>query len=136
MLEELRGSPVVPYAEGRPAARVVMVTGRRSGQPRPFGVNVTTVDGRHYACSATRERAWVRNLLAAGRCRIERDGADGSDTERVPVLVDGPEAARVLSIYLPQAGFRDPVLPYDLDAPVEEISRHLDHTAVIRFDPV
>jgi deazaflavin-dependent oxidoreductase (nitroreductase family) len=134
MLEQLRGQPVEPYRDGRPVPRVIDVVGRRSGAPRPFGVNVTAIDGNLYICSSTRARDWVANLLAAGRCRVERDGPDGEHTERDPVMVEGQEAARALATYLPQAGYRDPLLPFDTDAPLDEIERHVEKTAVFRLD--
>ena len=134
MLAQLRTTEPAPYAEGRPVPRVVQVVGRRTGRPRPFGVNVTQVDGRLYACSATRERDWVRNLMAAGRCRIERDAPGGDDSERRPVVVDGREAAAVLATYLPQAGYSDPALPFAVDAPLGEMERLAHLTAVVRFD--
>jgi hypothetical protein len=97
-------------------------------------VNVTQVDGHLYACSATRERDWVRNLIAAGQCRIERDAPDGDDSDRRPVLVAGREAATVLATYLPQAGYHDPALPFAVDAPLGEMERLAHLTAVVRFD--
>jgi hypothetical protein len=136
MLAQLRGRPVPPYRDERPVPRVIDVVGRVSGEARPFGVNVTAIDGQLYICSATRERDWVRNLEAAGRCRIERDGPGGTHTERVPVPVGGREAARALAVYLPQAGYRDPALPFDPDAPPAEIERYVDRTAVFRLDGV
>ncbi|MEU6035981.1 hypothetical protein ABZ801_11275 [Actinomadura sp. NPDC047616] len=136
MLEQLRARKPEPYREHRPVPRVIDVVGRRTGLSRPFGVNVTAVDGHLYVCSSTRARDWVRNMLAAGRCRVERDGPDGEDTERRAVLVEGHQAARVLSIYLRQSGYQDPSLPFAPDAPVEEIQRHVHQTAVLRLDPL
>jgi deazaflavin-dependent oxidoreductase (nitroreductase family) len=136
MLAQLRSTGPEPYAERRPVPRVVQVVGRRTGRPRPFAVNVTQLDGHLYACSATRERDWVRNLVAAGRCRIERDAPGGADSERRPVLVSGREAATVLATYLPQAGYRDTALPFAIDAPLEEMERLAHLTAVVRFDRV
>ena len=136
MLEHLRTQMPEPYAERQPVARVIEVVGRRSGASRPFGVNVTAVDGRLYVCSSTRARDWVRNLLAAGYCRIERDGPEGRDTERRALLVEGREAARALVIYLAQSGYRDPQLPFDPDAPIDEIERYVHRTAVLRLDPL
>jgi deazaflavin-dependent oxidoreductase (nitroreductase family) len=115
---------------------VIDVVGRRSGEPRPFGVNVTQIDGHLYICSATRERDWVRNLLAVGRCRIERDRPDGEHVECDPVMVEGREAARALATYLPQVGYRDPHLPFEPEAPLDEIERYVDKTAVFRLDPI
>jgi len=134
-IEDIRAAPVQPYREGVPARRVVRVDGRRTGRPRPFGINVTRVGGRLYLCSSIRRRDWVRNLLAAGRCTIERDGPDGTDTDYSAVLVEGTEAAEVLATYLPQAGFEDPELPFAVDAPIAEIAPHTTTTAVFRLGP-
>jgi deazaflavin-dependent oxidoreductase (nitroreductase family) len=136
MLEQLRERPVEPYRDRQPVPRVIDVVGRRSGEPRPFGVNVTQIDGHLYICSATRERDWVRNLLAVGRCRIERDRPDGEHVECDPVMVEGREASRALATYLPQVGYRDPHLPFEPEAPLDEIERHVDKTAVFRLDPI
>ncbi|MFC4051965.1 hypothetical protein ACFOY4_19935 [Actinomadura syzygii] len=135
MLEQLRARDPEPYRDRAPVPRVIDVVGRRSGVSRPFGVNVTELDGALYVCSSTRARDWVRNLLAAGRCRVERDGPDGRDTERRAVLVEGREAARALAVYLAASGHRDPELPFDPSAPVEEIERHTGRVAVLRLDP-
>ena len=110
-IDQIRSTPPPPYGEGKPVRRVIVVAGRRSGRPRPFGINVTQVSGRLYLCSATRRRDWVRNLLHAGRCTIERDGPDGTGTEYTAVLVEGTEAARVLATCLPQSGYQEPRAP-------------------------
>lgn len=136
MLARLREQAVPPYLDRRPVPRVIAVVGRRSGALRPFGVNVTMIGDHLYICSATRARDWVRNLLAAGRCRIERDGPDGEHTERNAVLVAGREAADALATYLPHVEYQDPQLPFAKDAPVDEIERHVDKTAVFRLDPI
>ncbi|MFC5182573.1 PNPOx family protein [Actinomadura harenae] len=135
-IRDLRAAPVPPYEEGKPAGRVVAVPGRRSGEPRPFGINVTMLDGRLYLCSAIRGRDWVRNLDAAGACSVERDAPDGTDARYTATLVEGLEAARVLAAYLPQTGYADPELPFALDATVEEIVPHTASTTVFRLDPV
>lgn len=133
-IEDIRAAPAEPYREGAPVRRVVRVDGRRTGRARPFGINVTRVGGRLYLCSSVRRRDWVRNLLAAGRCTVERDGADGTDTDYSAVLVEGTEAAEVLATYLPQAGFQDPELPFAVDASIAEITPHVATTAVLRLD--
>jgi hypothetical protein len=134
MVARLREQPVEPYRDGWPVPRVITVLGRRSGEPRPFGVNVTSVEGRLYICSATRDRDWVRNLLAAGACHIERDGGRGENTRRKPILVEGQEGALALSTYLPHVEYRDPLLPFAMDASVEEIERYVHMTAVFRLE--
>lgn len=131
----IRSAPAPPYAEGKPVRRVVVVVGRRSGQPHPFGINVSQIGGTLYLCSATRRRDWVRNLIHARRCIVERDGPDNADTEYTPVLIEGDEAANVLATYLPQSGYQDPELPFSPDAPADQIVPHTATTAVIRLDP-
>ncbi|MGI5205942.1 nitroreductase/quinone reductase family protein [Spirillospora sp. CA-108201] len=135
-IEAIRAAPVEPYREGAPARRVVRTEGRRTGRTRPFGVNVTRVGGRLYLCSSHRRRDWVRNVVAAGRCTVERDGPGGTDADYSAVLVEGREAAEVLATYLPQAGFQDPELPFAVDASVAEIIPHAATTAVFRLDPL
>lgn len=133
-IAEIRAADAPPYREGAPVPRVVRVPGRRTGEPRPFGVNVTQVGGRLYLCSAVRRRDWVRNLAAAGACTVERDGPDGADTAYAATFVEGPEAAAALATYLPQAGYADPELPFALDASAAEIVPHTGITAVVRLD--
>ncbi|TDD66962.1 hypothetical protein E1293_38545 [Actinomadura darangshiensis] len=134
-IEDIRAEPVQPYREGAPVRRVIRVRGRTTGRPRRFGINVTQVGGHLYLCSAIRRRDWVRNLIAAGRCTVERDGPDGADTDHASVLIEGAEAAAVLATYLPQAGYQDPELPFAVDAPITDITPHTTTTAVFRLDP-
>jgi deazaflavin-dependent oxidoreductase (nitroreductase family) len=47
--------------------RVLVVPGRRSGEPRPTPVSPLTVDGRRYVVSALPQSDWARNIRAAGR---------------------------------------------------------------------
>ncbi|MEV0066739.1 MULTISPECIES: hypothetical protein [unclassified Amycolatopsis] len=94
-VEQVREAPVEPYAVGVPVLRVVDVVGRRSGESRPVVLNVTELDGRQYVC-APDGRGWVRNLLAAGYCRVERDGPQGRDTVRRVRPVGDEEAQPVL----------------------------------------
>lgn len=136
MIEQIRRGEPAAYQDRHPVPRVIDVAGRRSGQARPFGINVTALDGRLYLCSATRERDWVKNLMAAGHCRVERDGAGGTDSDYRPVMVEATEAATVLSVYLHQAGYRDPQLPFALDAPLAVMRRLAHLTTVIRLDPL
>lgn len=41
-----------------------------------------------------------------------------------------------LVIYLAESGYRDPELPFDPGAPVEEVERHVAQVAVLRLDPL
>ncbi|WIX83154.1 nitroreductase/quinone reductase family protein [Amycolatopsis carbonis] len=94
-VEQVREAAVEPYADGVPVLRVVDVVGRRSGESRPVVLNVTERGGRQYVC-APEGRGWVRNLLAAGYCRVERDGPRGRDTVRRVRRVGDEEAQPVL----------------------------------------
>lgn len=134
-IDAIRAAPAAPYTEGAPVRRVIVVAGRHSRQPRPFPINVTQIDGKHYLCSATRHRDWFQNLIAAGECVVERDGPDGRDTSRVPVPVTGTEAVNALMTYLPKSGYDDPELPFPPGAPAELIAQHTGTTAVVRLDP-
>ncbi|QRP48190.1 hypothetical protein [Amycolatopsis sp. FDAARGOS 1241] len=96
-VDQLRKAPVKPYEDGVPVLRVVDVLGRKSGEPRPAALNVTELDGLHYVCAPASDRDWVRNLLAAGYCRVERDGPDARDTVRRVSAATPDEAARVLA---------------------------------------
>lgn len=50
-----------------------------SGAPaRTASCGAATLDGRLYVCSWTRERGWVRCLLAAGQCRSPAAGTRSS----------------------------------------------------------
>ncbi|MEV4600765.1 hypothetical protein AB0K15_25635 [Amycolatopsis sp. NPDC049253] len=94
-VEQVRNAAVEPYVDGVPVLRVVDVVGRRSGESRPVALNVTELRGRQYVC-APDGRGWVRNLLAAGYCRVERDGPEGRDTVRRVRPVGEEEAPPVL----------------------------------------
>ncbi|MEV6897768.1 nitroreductase/quinone reductase family protein [Amycolatopsis sp. NPDC051372] len=94
-VEQVREAAVEPYADGVPVLRVVDVVGRRSGESRPVVLNVTELDGRQYVC-APDGRGWVRNLHAAGYCRVERDGPQDRDTVRRVRPVGDEEAQPVL----------------------------------------
>lgn len=135
MIEHLRRQEPEPYRDGHPVPRVIRVVGRRTGRPRPFPVNVTLLDGSLYLCSATRNRDWVKNLLAAGQCHIEGDDQDLGHRSYRPIMMEGHQAAVVLAAYLPQMGYRDPQLPFEVDAPIAEMARTAHRTAVIRLDP-
>ncbi|WP_020673507.1 hypothetical protein [Amycolatopsis nigrescens] len=129
MIEQIRQDPVLPAEEGRPAVRVASVPGRRSGLPRPFPVAVTRFDGLLHLCSHSRRADWVRNLLAAGRCVLERDGE-----YRVELLGDD-EAAVVVARYLPVAGFEPADLAFTIGAAAAEIRPHVTRFAVFRLHP-
>lgn len=132
MVERIRAQPPQPYREATPVLRVITVPGRRSGLPRPFPISVTQFNGNRYVCASSRNRDWVRNLTAAGRCRVEGD----EPADYTSVLVDVDEAAEVLSRYLHISGYHADDLPFDYGAPVEEIRQHIDCTAVFRLDLV
>ncbi|MEU4674978.1 hypothetical protein AB0F91_45330 [Amycolatopsis sp. NPDC023774] len=96
-VEQVRETATEPYVDGVPVLRVVDVVGRQSGESRPVVLNVTELGGRQYVC-APDGRGWVRNLLAAGYCRVERDGPQGRDTVRRVRPVGDEEAQPVLQV--------------------------------------
>jgi deazaflavin-dependent oxidoreductase (nitroreductase family) len=60
---------------GFAGAETVVVTGRRSGQPREAPVRPLSYDGARYLVSTYGEADWVRNLRAAGgRGELRRGG--------------------------------------------------------------
>ena len=52
--------------------QVLVVPGRRSGQPRETPVTPFEVDGRWYVAAALPEADWARNVRAAGRGELRR----------------------------------------------------------------
>jgi len=51
-------------------SRVLEVRGRRSGEVRTTPVNVLTVEGTRYLVAPRGVTQWVRNVRAAGSCRL------------------------------------------------------------------
>ena len=76
---------------------VLIVPGRRSGEPRPTPVSPLTVDGRRYVVSALPQSDWARNVRAAGR------GEMAAGRRRTPVtltqVTDAAEARAVLRAF-------------------------------------
>ncbi|GDY31731.1 nitroreductase/quinone reductase family protein [Gandjariella thermophila] len=132
MIERIRGGEHAPYQEGRHVLRVLSAPGRVTGEPRPWPIAVTQVDGRHYVAAPNRRRDWVRNLLAAGRCSVERD----EQPDRRATLVEGDEAAAAVATYLAALGRPSTLWPFPSDAPVERIRRHTAEIAVFRLEPI
>ncbi|NJC71908.1 nitroreductase family deazaflavin-dependent oxidoreductase [Planosporangium thailandense] len=131
MVDRIRAAEPQPYAEECYVLRVVHVCGRHSGQLRTFPIAVTQLDCRRYLCAPHRGRDWVRNLLAAGNCRVERDPVP----DHRAVLVDGDEAAPVVAAYLRKLDRPTNQWPFRPDAPVSEIRQHTDQLAIFRLEP-
>lgn len=132
MMSRIRATPPAPYREGGYVLRVAAVAGRVSGEPRPWPIAVSQLAGRHYVCAPNRRRDWVRNLLAAGECRIEGDPVG----RRQAVLVEEPVGATVVAAYLAAFTRSPQEWPFPAGAPEDEIARHLTEIAVFRLDPV
>jgi hypothetical protein len=120
-----------PYREGSYVLRVVQVPGRTSGQPRTFPIAVTQLSGQRYLCAPDRDRDWVRNLLAAGSCQVERDPVANHHA----VLVDAEEATAAVATYLRKLDRPTTLWPFPADAPVTQIREHADRLAVFRLEP-
>ncbi len=80
-----------PIARHAPQFGVVIVNGRKSGNPYETPVNVfPTNDGVVIALSYGEDVDWLKNVLAAGQCEIVRSG----DTRHFdsPTVVGADEA--------------------------------------------
>jgi deazaflavin-dependent oxidoreductase (nitroreductase family) len=83
-------------------SRVLVVPGRRSGEPRSVPVNLLGLDGERYLVAPRGNTQWVRNARAAGAGQLRL----GRRTEQV-VLTELPPAERVpvLRVYLTRWGW-------------------------------
>ncbi|GAB3700002.1 nitroreductase/quinone reductase family protein [Mariniluteicoccus flavus] len=92
---------VVALAGARllPGARVLEVRGRRSGELRRAVVNPLAYAGSTHLVAPRGQTQWVRNVRAAGRCRV--GGAEFTAHE-VPVADRGP----LLAAYVARWGWQ------------------------------
>ncbi len=74
-------------------SRVLEVPGRTTGAIRSTPVNLLTVEGRQYLVAPRGETQWVRNVRAAGSCRlrvgrrsIEADMVELADADKPAIL--------------------------------------------------
>jgi deazaflavin-dependent oxidoreductase (nitroreductase family) len=102
-------------------SRVLEVRGRTTGEWRSVPVNVLELDGERYLVAPRGVTAWVRNVRAAGSCRLRV----GRRVEEVMVEeLDAADAAPVLRAYLRRwkwevGAFFDGL---DADAPEAELA--------------
>ncbi|AHH96310.1 hypothetical protein [Kutzneria albida] len=129
MMAKIRGADLAPYTEGTYVLRVLSVPGRVTGEPRPFPLAITQLDGARYLCAPVRTRDWVRNVLAAGGCTVEGEGEYRTE------LAGAQEGARVIATYLAKLGRESAHWPFPSGSPVEVIAQHADTTAVLRMEP-
>lgn len=130
MIARIRAAQPQEYTEGAYVLRVVHVRGRITGKAHEVPIAVTQVSGRRYLCAPHRARDWVRNLLAAGTCRVERDPVP----DQRAALVDGDEAAPVVAAYLRKLEQPSVEWPFPSDAPLSEIRAYADQLAVFRLE--
>lgn len=89
-----------PLAERLPGFAVVMHTGRRSGRRYRTPVNLLrSGDGYAIALTYGRDRDWVRNVMAAGRCEVDTRGRTIRLEE--PRIVSNPRGTAVLGALRP-----------------------------------
>lgn len=129
MIARIRSMPEAPYTEGAYVLRVLEIPGRVSGETRQTAIAVVQRNDKHYLCGPNRTRDWVRNLLAAGKCRVSAD-----EPEYQAGIVDAEEGAPVLDQYLTKLGRVSPEWPFQAGASTEEMAKHWDSVAVFRLD--
>lgn len=78
-------------------SRVLEVPGRTTGEIRTTPVNLLTVDGRQYLVAPRGETQWVKNVRAAGSCRL-RVGRRVTDARLIELADDDKPA--ILRPYL------------------------------------
>ncbi len=106
-------------------SHALTVAGRRTGRPQRVPLIPIEHAGQHYLVSPRGETDWVRNLRAAGRCRISGRIITGT-FHAVEVAVD--DRAEVIAAYRVVAG-----------RAVRSFFAGLPHPAdhpVFRLDPV
>lgn len=129
MIDRIRSMPVAPYTEGSYVLRVLEVAGRISGEVRETAIAVVQHDDRRYLCGPNRTRDWVRNVMAAGKCRL-----GPTEPEYRADLVDADEGAPVIDEYLTKLGRVSEEWPFEKGASIEEIAKHSDTWAVFRLE--
>ena len=83
-------------------AQTLVVTGRKSGDPKPIPVIPVEHGGQRYVISTRGEAEWVRNLRAAGgACELRKGGAI-QKLRAVELPVE--ERAAILDVYRVKAG--------------------------------
>ena len=101
-------------------SRVLVVRGRKSGEPRSTPVNLLELDGERYLVAPRGNTQWVRNARAAGVAEL-RLGQRAEAVELVELPAD--QRVPVLRVYLDQVGLGGrPVRR----GPVEEVHRRRD----------
>ncbi|MGZ6314803.1 MAG: nitroreductase family deazaflavin-dependent oxidoreductase [Candidatus Limnocylindrales bacterium] len=111
---------VNPIAQRLGGTLVLIVAGRRSGQPRTVPLGRPFEDaGTRYLVGGGGETEWVRNLRAAGRGQLR---FQGTTTPFRAVEIEGQERERLVTAYRAKQGrtvagfFRE--LPAAADHPV------------------
>jgi hypothetical protein len=133
MADCIAAMPAQPLREGGYALRVLEVPGRRSGRILQVPLAVVLLGGNRYLVSPTRDRAWARNLLAAGTGNV----VAGGERERVRAVAvdDVGEAVAVLRVYVQGLTFAARQFPFAADDPAERVRAAVPSTAVFRLLP-
>jgi hypothetical protein len=132
MLARLRSADAPdPHREGGYVLRVLSVPGRVTGNTQYWPIAVIQVHGRLYICGPHRQKDWVRNLLAAGWCTVERD----DPARHQAVLAEDDDAAEAVAAYLGGRGRPSNRWPFPSDAPPAVIKGYLGEIAVFRLTP-
>ncbi len=111
---------------------LLVVAGRKSGKPMATPVTVVVEDGRRWLVSPYGERAWVKNLRAAGECELRR----GRRRERVRAReVTAADAAPVLKRYAERVPITRPYFDAAHTDPPERFAGEADRHPVFELIP-
>ena len=112
--------------------RLLTVEGRRSGEPHTTPVILVEAQGERWLVAPYGPVAWVQNLRAAGRARLERAGR----TEVVGAVEVGPdEAASILRRYVVDTPITRPYFDASVDSPLEAFAAEAGRHPVFRLVP-
>lgn len=117
---------------GERNTRLLVVRGRKSGRPLSTPVTLVVEGGRRWLVSPYGERAWVKNLRAAGECELRR----GRRRERVRAReVSAEEAGPVLKRYAERVAITRPYFDAKPTDPVERFIAEADRHPVFELTP-
>ncbi|MCX7617038.1 nitroreductase family deazaflavin-dependent oxidoreductase [Tepidiforma sp.] len=117
---------------GERNTRLLVVAGRKSGTPMSTPVTLIIEGEQRWLVSPYGERAWVKNLRAAGVCELRR----GRRSERVRAReVSAAEAGPVLKRYAERVAITRPYFDAKHTDPVERFIEEAERHPVFALTP-